>query len=234
MLLVVPGVFAFWGGGPQNDTNELLAQLFGKTTAFTATGNVAVKGRTGREKNGAELQYSFLDGKMLVGVDVTKTKKGAKLANEMSVVAGMGMGEIIVLIRPDKKAAYTILPGAKSYCEHKPTVATHDNAKPKIERTELGREEIDGHPCVKSKVVITDANGKSSTVIAWAATDMNEFPLKSEMESDGDTVVTTFKNVKFEKPAAALFELPENFARYESVQDMMMQSMQRMMQGGRE
>jgi len=101
----------------------------------------------------------------------------------------------------------------------------------KTERADLGKEAIDGHPCVKQKVVITDEVGKQFEIIAWAATDLNEFPIRSEMQSDGDMVVTTFRAIKLTKPVVALFDLPADFHRYDNVQELMMDSVQRMMGG---
>ena len=52
-----------------------------------------------------------------------------------------------------------------------------------------------------------------------------------ETKDDGDTVTTTFRDVKFAKPDAALFVLPADFTRYANMQEMMMGAMQRMMGG---
>ena len=52
-----------------------------------------------------------------------------------------------------------------------------------------------------------------------------------ETKDDGDTITTTFPDVKFAKTGAALFELPSDFTRYANTQEMMMGAMQRMMGG---
>ena len=69
----------------------------------------------------------------------------------------------------------------------------------KLEMTELGKETVDGHPCVKSKATVTDKDGKKYESLVWNATDMKNFPVKIEttagprrapalplLESDGD------------------------------------------------
>jgi outer membrane lipoprotein-sorting protein len=231
VLLPVTG-FAFFGGSAKSSTDpsELLAQLFGKNDAFTATAVMTVKNRKGKETQAGEMQYAFLHGKLRVELDMTKTKAAAKRGETMNEMAEMGLDRMVTLTRPDKKTTYIIYPGMSAYCEAPKTVATRTDAVPKIERTELGKETIDGHPCVKSKVLITDADGKTSELTVWTATDLNDFPIKSEMADKDGTVGTHFKDIKLAKPDPALFELPANYTRYNSVQEMMMQSMQKMMQ----
>jgi len=51
-----------------------------------------------------------------------------------------------------------------------------------------------------------------------------------ETKDGGDTVTTTFRDVKFAKPDAALFVLPADFTRYANTHEMM-GAMQRMMGG---
>jgi hypothetical protein len=80
-------------------------------------------------------------------------------------------------------------------------------------------------------VVMTDDDGKQYTMFTWQATDLSDFPIKSEMQSGSDTVTTLFKNIKLSKPDAALFELPSDYKRYGSMQEMMMGSMEQMMRG---
>jgi len=232
-LLIPLSAHAFWGSDP-TDTSEVLAQLFGKNTAFTATANMSVKNRKGKETQAAEMEYAFLDGKLRIEIDMTKTKAGAKRPEQMGAMADMGLGKMVTLVRPDKKTTYIVYPGLKAYCEAPKTLATKsDGTAPKMDRTELGKETIDGHPCTKSKVVLTDTAGKAIEMRVWNATDLRDFPLQTEMDTDDGTVVTTFKNVKLVKPDAAQFDPPTNFTRYDSVQEMMMQSMQQMLNLGR-
>ncbi|MCG3150483.1 MAG: hypothetical protein PCFJNLEI_03969 [Verrucomicrobiae bacterium] len=229
LALILPfTAHAFWGGGgSKTDTSELLAQLFGKNDAFTATAVMMVKNRRGKETQAGEMQYAFLAGKMRIEIDMTKVKGAGKGSDQM---AEMGLGKMVTLHRPDKDATYIIYPGMTAYCEAPKTVATKStDASPKIERTELGKETIAGHPCVKSKVVITDAAGKVTEMLVWTATDLKDFPLQSAVETSDGTVTTTFQDVKLAKPAAALFELPADYTKYANVQEMMMQSMQKMM-----
>jgi len=233
VMVAAATTWASWFGGEKNDTNEQLAKLFGDNTAFTATANVAVAGRSKKETHAAEMQYAFHDGKMRTEIDMTKIKAGAKRQNAMEDMSALGMDKMVNLHRPDKKVSYLIYPGLKAYCEFTPPTGKQGADQPaKIEKKEIGKATIDGHPCIQYLVTITAASGSKTEVTTWEATDLKNFPIQSEIKADGDTVTTKFSNINFAKPDAALFEVPAGFKRYGSVQEMMMGAMQQMMQGG--
>lgn len=224
----------WFGGGPKVDSNEQLLRLFGRNTAFSATAFVSVKGRSGKESHAAEMHYAMLDGKLRTELDMAKTKAGQKRAEGMEEMVAMGMNEMVTLIRPDLKKTYVIYPGLKAFCampidEPVGGDATTDEPPPTIEKKELGKETVDGHPCIKSLVTITPAKGETTEMVIWEATDLNHFVIQTEVKSGSDTITTTFKDVKLEKPAAAVFEPPAGFKEYRDVQSMMMGAMQNMM-----
>ena len=231
MLATGSSSWAFMGSGPKTDSNEQLGLLFGKNTAFTATADMSVSGKKS-DNMSMEMDYAMLDGKVRTQMDMTKAKMGAKQSDGMEQMAAMGLNMIVTLVRPDKKMTYMMYPGLSGYCEFPQTIGGQGtNAPPKIEKTELGKETIDGHPCVKNKVVITTDDGKQYEMFTWQATDMKDFPIKSEMKSGNDTITTVFKNIKLTAPPASLFEIPANLKKYGSMQEMMMSGMQKMMQG---
>ncbi len=218
----------WFGGGDNVDSNEQLALLFGDNTAFTATADITVLNKQGKTRHGAEMEYAFLDGKLWTELNMAKTKAGQKHAEGMNEMAAMGMDRIVTLIRPDKQLTYIIYPGIQSYCES-PVTAGRERQPPKIEKQELGNDTLDGRPCVKSLVTITDNKGRQTQMTVWQATDLKDFPVQSEMTKDGETIVTTFKNIKLEKPAASLFDVPTNYTKYATVNEMMMGAMQKIM-----
>jgi hypothetical protein len=99
-----------------------------------------------------------------------------------------------------------------------PTAAADDL---KVQTTALGKETVDGHPCVKNKVVITDAQSDTNEFIAWNATDLKNFPVKFQTEGAGNPTTMSFKGISFTKPDAAQFEPPASYTKYDSVSTMM-------------
>ena len=221
------------GRGPR-DPGEQLAKLFGRNKAFSADANVTVKDPSGKEMPAMEFSYAMLDGKVRTDMDMAKVH-GGMTAQAYTQMKSMGMDHISHIFQPEKKLAYMIYPGMKAYCQMDMSklAAQKQGKEPKIEKTELGKETVDGHPCVKSKIVITQDDGKKFESLQWQATDLKEFPVKSEMTSEDGTVVTTlFKNINQSKPDASLFDPPADFKRYDTIQELMMSNMQRMMPPG--
>ena len=219
------------GRGPR-DPGEQLAKLFGKNTAFTADATVTLKDPSGKELPAMDFTYAMLDGKVRTDMDMGKVHGASMSPQAMSQMKSMGMDRIVHIFLPDKKVAYMIYPGMKAYCamDLSKTSAQKEGKEPKIEKTELGKETVEGHPCVKSKVVVTQDDGKTFESLQWQATDLKNFPIKSEMTSeDGSVVTTLFKNVNQSKPDASLFEPPADFKKYDTIQELMMSNMQHMM-----
>jgi hypothetical protein len=103
--------------------------------------------------------------------------------------------------------------------------------EPKLEKTLLGKETLDGHPCEKSKVIMTDANGKRSEALVWAATDLKDFPIQIQTTEKGETVILRYAKIQTTKPDAKLFEVPAGYTTYDSMQAFGMGVMQKMMGG---
>jgi hypothetical protein len=152
-------------------------------------------------------------------------------AKEQMKKMGMDMDGAVIITRPDKKITYMVFPGMQA-CVEGP-LQDPDAAKSgddfKLETTELGKETIDGHPCVKNKMVVTDDQGKKHESTVWNATDLKKFPVKIESTKSGSTVTMLFQNVKLAKPDASLFEPPADYKKYsdfmELAQDVMMKHM---------
>jgi len=87
----------------------------------------------------------------------------------------------------------------------------------------LGKEDVNGHSCVKTKVVITAGDGKKWEMFVWFATDLRDIPLRIQLtEEDSSTIeVFTYKDIQFIKPDANLFEPPAGFTEYTNLETMM-------------
>jgi hypothetical protein len=85
----------------------------------------------------------------------------------------------------------------------------------------LGREGVDGHLCVKNKVVVTDDKGVQHESTVWNATDLNNFPVKIESNEQGIAISMTFSDIKFDKVAPGQFEAPSGASKYGDMQSML-------------
>ena len=212
-------------GGP-------MGKLFGNNQAFSAALEIQTADRSGNTI-AMPGKISFDAGKSRFEVNMANVQ-GKQMPPDAAVqMKSMGLDQMVMIARPDKKIAYLIYPGMQSYVEtglsQGESAAT--NADYKVETTELGKETVDGHPCVKSKVVVTDKDGGKHESTVWNATDLKNFPVKIQTTEEGATTML-FKNVSLAKPAASLFETPSDYTKYDNMQTMMQQQIMKRMGGG--
>jgi hypothetical protein len=216
-------------GGSRSDPVAGLAEIFGKDRSFSAVAHTTMKG-TGAGDMQMEMSYAVLEGKIRTEADMTKMQGGAMPPQVMAQIKAMGMDKTVTIVLPGQRAGYLVYPGLKAYCDlamgaGSSASATESNKPPKVDRTEVGKDTIDGHPCVKYKVVVTPEGGMAATTFVWQATDLNNCPLQTEVDAGEVTVTTRFQNIDQSKPAASLFEPPSDFKHFNSPQELMMSSM---------
>ncbi len=123
--------------------------------------------------------------------------------------------EMIVITRIDKKVVWNIMTEEKMYMEmpfdrkNKPKV--EEKFAGEIDRKELGRETIDGHPTIKYLITYTVDN-KKDQVYQWMATDIN-FPVKTSAVDGSWT--QEFRNVKIAAQPDSLFEVPAGYQKFQ-------------------
>ena len=197
--------------------NAALVRLFGGVTGFTAQLEIQMLDAKGTETLNAPMEFSLLDGKMRGDLDVTRLKSSDLPPMTATAAKSVGMERVVTLVRPDQSESYLLYPAFQA-CVVAP-LAREDVAalkKPaKIKRTPLARETIDGHPCVKNKVVVTEPDGSSHEAVVWNATDLKDFPLQIQTQDGTDTILMHFRQVKFERPDAKLFDLPAGTAKFD-------------------
>jgi hypothetical protein len=223
-----------FGGGNKDSNAEELMSLFGKTASFTATAHMQLAKKDGKVAQTAEMDYAVRDGMVRTLVDMTKTSAAKGKEEQMGEMAAMGMNVMIMIMRRDENVSYLVYPGMKSYCVMPITKGADGKAKaePTITRKELGTEEVEGHDCRKELVTIETANGKKTEMTVWSARDLDNFPIKTQVMGRNGLVTTVFKNLKRETPDASLFVPPQDYTKYDSVQEMMMGGMRQMMKMG--
>lgn len=219
--------------GPRDYGSQVLAKVFGKNDAFSAIAEMTIVEKQDKPPMQMEMTYAFLKGDLRTEMDMASMKGTSMPPDAVAQMKQMGMDRNISIFLGGKKLMYLIYPGLKAYCEMSQPASTpsetNEHKQAKIDITEIGKETVDGHPCVKNKITVTSDDGTQHEVIAWQATDMKDFPIKTEMTTAGATITTHFRDIKLSPPAASLFAPPADFTRYSSMQEMMMSSMQQFM-----
>jgi hypothetical protein len=219
------------GSGP--DFSGPMAKLFGEHRAFTATTEVQAK----NAMQGGDMvmpgKLSYLEGKSRLELELEKMKGANMTEAVVEQMKQMGMDKMTTISDPEKKLVYMIYPTLKAYAEMPIPNADAKKSDKDLELkvTELGKETVEGHECVKNKAVVTDKEGKTTEFTVWNATDLKKFPVKIAANQKNMDMVMTFKDVKFAKPDAGLFDPPSDYTKYSSIMTLMQQEMMKRMGG---
>jgi hypothetical protein len=218
-----PGVPQFGNG---------MEKLFGDNQAFSATLQMQMNS-TGSPMTMSG-KMSFDKGSSRTEMDMADMKGGGLPPDAMTQMKSMGLDRMVTISQSNKKVVYVVYPNAQSYTEMTPpdSAAATTNTDSKVEITELGKETVAGHPCVKNKAVVTDKQGEKHEFTVWNATDLKNFPVKIEMNEQGSAITVSYQNISFAKPDASLFSPPTGFTKYDSVQEMMQSVMMKKIGGG--
>ncbi len=197
--------------------NFCFSKLFG-TNACVAKCDVKVLSDSFKES--FTEGFALLDGKTRQEMDMTQ------IENQMippAAMRQMGIDRQIIIMRPDLKVKYSIYPRLKSYVKKQLSLedAAALDKEPTIEKMKLGTEEVEGHTCVKYKIVITTGDGQRLGALVWVAADLRNFPLRIQNSEDGTIELFTYKQIQFIKPDATQFEPPAGFTAYDNFSEMM-------------
>ena len=218
-------------GGP--NLGGPMGKLFGANQSFSATLELRTADQSGKAFT-LPGKISFNAGESRFEVNMAEVQGRQMPPQAAAQMKSMGLDQMVMVSRPDKKVAYLIYPGLQSYVETglAGVEATATNNDFKVETAELGKETVDGHPCVKNKVTVTDKDGNKHESTVWNATDLKNFPVQIQTAEGGANVTMLFKNVSLAKPEAGQFEAPAGYTKYDNMQAMMQQQLMKRMGGG--
>jgi hypothetical protein len=182
-----------------------------------------------KEISAIPMTMAMRDGKLRSEMNLSDIKGNSIPAEAGAMMKQAGMDKMVTIARPDKKMNVISYPGLKSYCET--PFSASEAAEGKVEITEVGKETVDGHPCVKKKLTTTDSKGRPQEAFVWQASDLKNFPVQMEMAQRANKLIVKFQSPTLETPEAALFEIPADYTKYDSVQALMQAAMMKMFNG---
>ncbi len=224
------------GGGLANlpgvEFGAVLTRFLGEHTAFTAAVNIGTKSEQGSMVL-VPAKLAFLGGLARFEIDVSKVEGSRMSPIVADQIKAVGMADVVLITRPDKKLTYMQYPGLKSYAETPLREESNPETarKPKVERTTLGEETLAGYACVKHQVVVTDEQGKTYEGTTWNARDLRGFPVVIETSQKGAKVTLLFSDVKFGNPPSSAFDPARDFQKYDDVRTMMREAMMKLLGG---
>lgn len=224
------------GGG--SAMNDAMTKIFGTNLDFSANISTSVQMMPQNQTVAMSGKIYVASGDSRTEMDMTKMTGSAIPPQAIAQMSAMGMGQMVSISLASTKTTYLIYPGLKAFVKMQaPATASTNNVK--TDMVELGKETLDGHPCVKKQFTITDAqSGQHITATTWNATDLGGIPIQMQIatpgKDDGSLNNTTmhFTDISLSKPAGSLFIAPSGFTAYSDPQTMIQTEMMKKMGGG--
>ena len=191
-----------------------LSEFFSDTRAFTAGVELTLPAKEGGESMKLPFGVAMSDGKMRWELNLANVKSAELPPEAITGIKDMGLDRMFFIYVPGKPLTLA-LPGTKSYVEMavpKPE-GVQQQAQEKIsrlEKKELGRENVAGQPTVKYAVKVP---GDDGTATVWQATNLQNLPIKIAITKDKQTYQLQLSNIKLGQPDAAYFTVPAGFAK---------------------
>jgi hypothetical protein len=227
-LVSAPAQFAP-GAGEVPGLDQAMRKLFEKVDGFTSTTVMTIGG------NGQNVvltvAMSMLNGDTRTEVDLAKMQ-GAPIPLEMlAQLKAAGMDRMTTLSYARGSRSLMIYPGMKAYAEiTSARTAGAGNSECAVEKSVLGAEDVGGRSCEKSSVKIKCEGSPEVAMTVWTDKSRKDLPVKLAMTQDGVNLTMEFRDFKEGKPDAKLFVEPKEFKKYDSMQELMMANMQKLMQ----
>jgi hypothetical protein len=215
LLTGEPGVAQVAATGAPTGINAAFVKLFGALTSFTAKVETQVFDPSQKEIVRMPMDLAALDSQVRLEINLAQAQSKEFSASTLAGLKQAGMDRVVSVFRPDKKATYIIYPGVQSYVIL-PLAKGEAEALEQgltLKKSALGKETIDGHPCVKNKVTVRNDKGPVLEAVTWNAADLKDFPLQIEMNQKDNKVLMRFSQVRLVKPDAKQFDLPANYGQ---------------------
>ncbi len=191
-----------------------LSEFFSDTRAFTAGVELTLPAKEGGESLKLPFGVAMADGKMRWELNLVHVKSAQLPLEALTGIKEMGLDRMAFLYLPGKPLTL-VLPGMKTYVEM-PVPKVEGIQKQaqaqlgRLEKKELGRENIAGQPTVKYSMKTPGDNG---TATVWQATNLQNLPVKIVITKDQQSYQLQLSNIRLGQPDAAYFVVPTGFAK---------------------
>jgi hypothetical protein len=211
-IMFVPKAWGHGAGflavGTPGRVHQELVALFGAATAFSARANVTWTKPDGVRGQSFPIYYR----KGALRLDRDHATNPFLPPSSKDLHRNQGTDVNVTLATAD--GIYTIFPRLEAVFVY----AKEDVGENTIAKKDLSHDTIDGHPCRKRELVITDETG-STRLVVWEAEDLQGLPIRVEDDHGENTTRMDLVDVKPDPPAS-LFEVPAGYRRLNNDQEL--------------
>jgi hypothetical protein len=221
--LTLPAAFAqLPGSNGSPGLSTAMLKLFGNIPTFTAHADVQVLDAKQAERIRAPMSFAQADGNLRVEIDMSQMRGKDLPPSAVPALKQLGMDRIASVLRTDQKALFIVYPNARSYVNMPVSRDEASLQSLKLEKTPLGKEIVDKHPCVKNKVVVKSESNIIFSATTWNASDLKDFPLIIITKEKDMTSVMRFSQIQFARPDAKQFLPPAGFTKFTDAESLVL------------
>ena len=86
-----------------------------------------------------------------------------------------------------------------------------------IQRTFVGKENLDGHPCNVEDVIVKRSDGSTVESKVWEAQDLSGIPVRIESHVGDVTLSASYRDIVTETPDSKFFTIPDRCTPFEQM-----------------
>ncbi|MCG3150482.1 MAG: hypothetical protein PCFJNLEI_03968 [Verrucomicrobiae bacterium] len=209
------------GSGPGSmpvDPLNLLGTLLGPGVGFTATAEISGFSTNANNDFVVDVDYTFLAGQLRTIVDLTQLR-GLKACDYLES-RDPDFDSAITIKLPELKRAYVVYPRLRAYVETVLTWREHTKEVLEITKTKLRDTIVGDQPCTEYRVHVINKLGDEYDVRVWEATELDNFPVQLQFETEATVFTIRFRNLQRTPPDIELFQPPAGFDRYTSLPEL--------------
>jgi hypothetical protein len=192
-----------------------LSEVFSDSRAFSAQAILQLPGD--QPNQGIPLGFATLNGHMRWYLNLDQARSSRLDPALTTWLREARLNQVLFILRPETNAL-VVVPGLKQWFEFAPPKSPEIQAKAEekvgfLQKTEVGRETVDGHPCVKYRLDLPKERGSGEQAFVWQATDLKNLPIKFQTALNGEIFTLLFRQIKDTPPDAKHFEPTAGYAR---------------------
>lgn len=207
------------------------SEFFSDSREFTARAELSLPNRNPGDSIPIGLAMS--EGRMRWQLNMAQVRSAHFPSEGVALFKQMKMDSMILYLQPNANLM-AAFPRMKAWVETPMPKATtiQEEAQAKIggmRKTPVGKETVDGHPCIKYRLTVPEDNDPNQVAVTWEAADLNDLPIRMMVKTDGQVYGVQLRNIRPGKPDQRLFQPPPGYTKRDSftslIQEGLLQNM---------
>jgi len=196
-----------------------LSEFFPDSRDYTAQAQLLLPGQ--ERGDSIPIGLAVSGGRMRWQLNLDRARSSRLPDERIAMLKAMQLDSIVVWLKPDEDLTVA-LPRLKAWAKSPVPKAKglQDNAQDKVggmKKTAVGKETIDGRPCIKYMLTVPGENDPAQVALTWEATNLQNLPVKILVKTDGKVHGFLLRNVRLGKVDEQFFKPPADYTRRESV-----------------